>query len=220
VLRLRVRGDDQHRYWHVAVDDGTTDRVRAWRVRTSPPVSQGGGARARVSPWLRHVAGLESVGATQSSPAVAISATAVVTTAAADLAPPPPLPEASYVGAAIGRALTEDERATPHPLAVDPSASRTYVGPDAERIIVAWIRPEMLEGFRVMPRVLAAAALDIGDEAYRAPLGGGVVARSGSNVLLVAPSLPGLDDAARDHAVDAIARVAVGITPRSDRTAT
>jgi hypothetical protein len=76
-------------------------------------------------------------------------------------------------------------------------------------VIVAWISPEMLEGFRHMPRFLAATVPGIGDEAYRAPLGGGIVARRGPHVLLIAVSLPELDGDARDRSVEAVARAAV-----------
>ncbi|HUP71782.1 MAG TPA: hypothetical protein VM282_01925 [Acidimicrobiales bacterium] len=38
MLRIRERGDDNKRFWHIAVDDGTADRVRAWRVKSAPPL--------------------------------------------------------------------------------------------------------------------------------------------------------------------------------------
>jgi hypothetical protein len=206
VLRLRVRGDDQHRFWHVAVDDGSTDRVRAWRVKVSPPISQGGTARARVSPWLGHVADLQSTGATASVTTAMAQAHALATPAAAS--PPPPLPDGRGVSAALGRPMTVDADAPRHPLALD-GASATYVGSGNARVIVAWISPEMLEGFRHMPRFLAATVPGIGDEAYRAPLGGGIVARRGPHVLLIAVSLPDLDGDARDRSVEVVARAAV-----------
>jgi hypothetical protein len=55
VLRVRVRGDEQHRYWHLAVDDGSGPLVRSWRVATPPSCEQGSMVRANVTPWLRHV---------------------------------------------------------------------------------------------------------------------------------------------------------------------
>jgi hypothetical protein len=55
VLRVRMRGDERRRYWHVAVDDGSSARVRAWRVATRPPCEQGATVRANVTPWLRYV---------------------------------------------------------------------------------------------------------------------------------------------------------------------
>jgi hypothetical protein len=103
--------------------------------------------------------------------------------------------------------VVAEPNAARHPLALG-GASATYVAPDGGRLIVAWIRPEMLAGFRHMPRFLAAAVPGIGDEAYRAPAGGGVVARVDEHVLLVTPSLPGLNGDARDQAVDAVAHAA------------
>jgi hypothetical protein len=61
VLRVRERGGDEHRSWHVAVDDGTADRVRAWRLAKPAGVTQGSEVRASVSPWLRHVRDLGPV---------------------------------------------------------------------------------------------------------------------------------------------------------------
>jgi hypothetical protein len=210
VLRLRVRGDEQHRFWHVAVDDGSTDRVRAWRVATSPPVSQGGLARARVSPWLHHVTDLQSTGDTQA--AAAPTMTVVPSAAPAVTAPPPPLPDDAAVAAAVGRPMALTAGATVHPLAVD-GASATYAGPDGSRLVVAWVRPDLIDGFRHLPRPLSTAIDGIGDEAYRAPMGGGIVARCNGHVLLVTPSLPGLDDADRDRAVEAVARTACSPFP-------
>jgi hypothetical protein len=129
--------------------------------------------------------------------------------------PPPPLPDSPAIAAALGRPVTVEADAIAHPLAIDPATSATYAGPDGERIVVAWVRPETIDGFRLLPRFLAAA-VPVGDEAYRAPLGGGVVARSGPHVLLVAPSLPGYTDDVRDRAVDAIVRAALPTAAPTD----
>ena len=63
--------------------------------------------------------------------------------------------------------------------------------------------------------VVAAAPVrpsppDDGDEAYRAVVGGGVVARRDGHVLLVMGHLPGSSDSERDRAFEAIARASVG----------
>jgi hypothetical protein len=41
------------------VDDGTTDRVRAWRFRHAPGVPQGATVTAEVSPRTQHVRDLQ-----------------------------------------------------------------------------------------------------------------------------------------------------------------
>lgn len=55
VLRVRDRGDENRRYWHCAVDDGSADVVRAWRIKGSSTVGQGADIQAQVSRWLGHV---------------------------------------------------------------------------------------------------------------------------------------------------------------------
>jgi hypothetical protein len=61
VLRCRTRGSDDDRRWYVAVDDGSTDRIRAWRFTQAPGVRQGATVRADVSPRTGHVRDLEPV---------------------------------------------------------------------------------------------------------------------------------------------------------------
>lgn len=55
VLRFRVRGSDKQPRWYMAVDDGTTDRLRAWRFHSVQLPNQGEMVRASVSPRLQHV---------------------------------------------------------------------------------------------------------------------------------------------------------------------
>jgi hypothetical protein len=208
VLRVRMRGDDDHHYWHVAVDDGTSDRVRAWRVDHRPDVRQGDTVRARVSPWLAHVTDLETVerGGTPTD----AGAGAQVTPSAADgLAAPGPLPAAAAVAAALGRPVDGDPGAPSHPLAVA-GTSASYVTGDGGRLVVAWVPPSALDALRALPRAVAPAVAGIGDEAFRAPAGGGVLARFGSRVLLVSAALPGTDTTTRDDAVAAVARLVDG----------
>lgn len=60
VLRHRVRGGEDRERWYVAVDDGATDRIRAWRFRRSPGiVPQGVWVRASVSHRVGHARGIE-----------------------------------------------------------------------------------------------------------------------------------------------------------------
>jgi hypothetical protein len=61
VLRLRERGSEEKTYWYVAVDDGTSTTVRAWRVKTLPQVTQGATVQALVTPALSHVRELRVV---------------------------------------------------------------------------------------------------------------------------------------------------------------
>jgi hypothetical protein len=61
VLRYRVRGADDDRRWYVAVDEGTSARIRAWRFTRSITAPQGATVRAEVGPRTGHVRGLEVV---------------------------------------------------------------------------------------------------------------------------------------------------------------
>ncbi len=64
VVRCRVRGGEDNRRWYLAVDDGTTDRLRAWRFRKPTEVRQGATVRAQVGPRTRHVRDLEVLSVT------------------------------------------------------------------------------------------------------------------------------------------------------------
>jgi len=203
VLRIRERGDDDKHYWHVAVDDGTSDRVRAWRLGAKPAVAQGDTVRASVSPWLAHVRDLVEVERTVAVPGASD---------AADVAAPGragPLVDDATATEALGRAAHRLADAPAHPLAVD-GASATFGTDDGGRLIAAWIGPAAFAALQALPRTLAPAVPGIGDEAYRAPTGGGVIARVGDRVLMTAASLPDGSDAERDAAVDALARASVG----------
>ena len=61
VVRYRVRGNDKSQRWYVAVDDGTTDRIRAWRFRRSVTAPQGSTVRADVFRRLGHARDLTVV---------------------------------------------------------------------------------------------------------------------------------------------------------------
>jgi hypothetical protein len=206
VLRIRERGDDEHHFWHVAVDDGTADRVRAWRMKSAPPAHQGATVRARVSPWLRHVTDLAVIRSDDLTSVAAPTAPAAAVSAGAASAPP--RPDAGAVWAGVGWPVSAATDAVPHPLAVD-GASRTFVTPDGGRLIAAWIRPTELEAHRHMPASLATPVSGVGEESYRSPMGGGLVARAGGNVLMVVGTLPSLDDTQRDRVIVTVAQMTI-----------
>lgn len=55
VLRFRLRGTDKNPAWYMAVDDGTTDRIRAWRFHSVQQENQGTSVTAEVTKRLQHV---------------------------------------------------------------------------------------------------------------------------------------------------------------------
>jgi hypothetical protein len=61
VLRTRLQGDDDSQTRRIAVDDGTADRIRAWRLPPAIDAPQGATVRARVTRSLAHVRDLEPV---------------------------------------------------------------------------------------------------------------------------------------------------------------
>ncbi len=79
-VRVRDRSTDDHVRVYVAVDDGSSDTVRAWLLRSRVGVAQGAIVRARVTRWLRHATEIQVV-----RPAVA---PAPVPTAAASTGAP------------------------------------------------------------------------------------------------------------------------------------
>lgn len=233
-VRVRRRGDDEHVRWYVAVDDGSTGRIRAWR--TSPGgATQGSTVRAEVTRWLAHVRNLEVVSAAPVRPSLpddghedaehasplssllgAVDpATTQVTPARSSTSlplatgPPPALPDSETVSAAAGQAFDLDQAATPHPMA-EAGRSAVFVGADGATLQVAWVNPALLQAHRSMPRFLRRELPNVGDEAYRAVIGGGVVARRGGHVLLVMGRMPASSDGDRNRAFEAVARAAVG----------
>jgi hypothetical protein len=229
VLRVRRRGDKERVRWYVAVDDGSANRVRAWRTPPGGAV-QGCTARASVTRWLAHVRDLEVVSAAAvpasvvdeddpedaSAPLSALLGTVTVgsmpSVAAASVplptpsGAPPPLPDAATVSTAAGRPLERDAAARPHPLAVD-GASATFSAGDGTSLQVAWVDPSFLQAHRSMPRLLRRTVSGVGDEAYRSVIGGGVVARRGDWVLLVMGGVPGAGNRERNEVFEAVAGV-------------
>ncbi|MDQ4131813.1 MAG: hypothetical protein M3179_01090 [Actinomycetota bacterium] len=210
VLRVRRWGGDDRARWYVAVDDGAADRIRAWR--TSPGLAaQGCTARASVGRWLSHVREFEVVSVAPELPFVPDvdepedAAFPLGLPAAAGA--PPPLPDAATVSACTRRSLA-DPAAPPHPLAVD-GASVTFRDDEGASVQAAWVDPSFLQAHRALPRLLRRNLPGVGDEAYRAVIGGAVVARHAGSVLLVMGRIPGADDGERDRAFAEIARAGV-----------
>jgi hypothetical protein len=54
-IKRTEHGTKDKRVWFVAVDDGTTDRIRAWRTRRDPHVHQGNDVQVTATPVLGHV---------------------------------------------------------------------------------------------------------------------------------------------------------------------
>ena len=204
VLRIRERGDDKNRFWHIAVDDGTSDHIRAWRVKAAPAAHQGAIVQARVSRWLGHVKGLSMIQVNDATVAESI-ATAGIVPIEGSAAAAPPLPDTLAVSAAIGAPVTSAPAAIAHPLALD-GASSTYLTQDGGRIIAAWIRPNDFDALRPTLAPLATAISGVG-EAYRSPVGGGLVARVNGHVLMIVATLPALSAEQRDRTVVAVAQL-------------
>jgi hypothetical protein len=218
VLRVRRRGGKDKARWYVAVDDGTADRVRAWQAAPRG-AAQGATVRATVTRWLAHVRDLTVV----TPPAAAADGLAAAgedgdedrpaapirpEPLPAPAGPPPPLPTPDAVAAATGLPLDLDPAARPHPLAL-PGASATFSGPGRAMVQVAWVGPQFLQAQRALPRFLRREVPGLGDEAYRATIGGGIVARQSGWVVLVLGTLPGLSEPQRDHALEEVARAAI-----------
>jgi hypothetical protein len=201
VLRVRARGDDDNEYWHVAVDDGTRDRIRAWRIDRAPVAGQGDTVRASVSRWLAHVTELTVI---DHRPVVVAAGGPGAATAPTPSAPLPALPDAAAVATALGLPVTAAVDAVEHPLAMG-HASATYVTDGGGRVVAAWVPPMTIDALRALPRAAAPSVDGIGDEAYRAPAGGGILARFDDRVLLVSAALPASTITDRDAAVASVA---------------
>jgi hypothetical protein len=274
--RVKSKGDNGAKTYvvHIAVDDGTEDRIRAWRFRSLVPGHPGQTMRGRVSRRLRHVADLERVmagppvapagavaagaGTTGGAPLaaattaagrppapagptpgtalpgvslpggmpapVATIVSAVVATGipaggdggrgdrAAGRTPPPPLPDDATVSAAAGRPLVRDSGAAPHPAAL-PGGSAIYRVGDDGHVQVVWVPEATIDVYRRLPEGQRHMLPDLGDEAYRARFGGGVMARAGRAVVMVTPHLPDLPEDQRDDVAVRVASAALAGMP-------
>ncbi len=198
VLRLRDRSTDKRVIHYLAVDDGTTDRVRAWRFHGRVPGRAGDTVRAQVTRRLQHAADLEIVSAPAAVTAAEApaSATPTPTSATADggnvgTAVPPALPDDETISTAAGRPLARDTRAAPHPAALG-GASAIYRAGDDGHVQVVWVPEVAIDVYRRLPAALRHDVPGLGEEGYRARFGGGVMARRGDRVVMVTPHLPGL----------------------------
>ncbi len=250
---------------HLAVDDGSEDRIRAWRFRALVPGHPGQTVRGRVSGRLRHVRDLEvvspppepvpatvaagtvtAVDATTASAAAPppagrpvpgptlpggvpgpVAGIVSAVTAAGALAaagggdsagprvPPPPLPTDEAVSAAAGRRLTRDAGAAPHPAAL-PGGSAIYRAGAEGHVQVVWVPMAVIGVYRHLPAAARHELPGLGDEAYRARFGGGVMARRGDDVVMVTPHLPGVDAGERDEVARRVALAAIEHSDRDD----
>ena len=150
VLRVRERGDDDDRYWHVAVDDGTTDRVRAWRLGDRPAVAPGrhrARRRSRAgSPTCRTSPCVEPRGR-RDGPRRDPEARPPLATGPL---PRLPLPPRSRPRPSAGRSPSPPTRRRTR----SPSAAprRPTSTDDGGRIVAAWVPPASLDALRALPR--------------------------------------------------------------------
>jgi hypothetical protein len=203
LLRLRLRGSDDERFWHAAVDDGTSDRVRAWRVTSVPAATQGATVSASVSPWLRHVRDLRTVSAAGAE-AEATPHERAEDVVDEPVGPPPALPDDGLVSAVLGRAVRLDPTAPPYPLARQ-GASAVYRGDRGFAVQVVWLPIAPFDLQRRLPKLLYKAVEGLGDEAYRMRFGGALTARRDRDVLMVMIDGSDLDNTERDRLVTAVA---------------
>jgi hypothetical protein len=265
VLRRRERvtrdsdGGTKRYVVHLAVDDGSEDRIRAWRFRALVPGRPGQTVRGRVSGRLRHVRDLEvvspppepapagvtagTVSAVEATTAAApappppvppvpgltlpggrpgpVAGIVSAVTAAGVLAgagrgddaasprvPPPPLPADDAISAAAGRRLTRDAGAAPHPAAL-PGGSAIYRTDSDGHIQVVSVPVAAIGVYRHLPAAVRHELPGLGDEAYSARFGGGVMARRGEHVVMVTPHLPGVDADERDEVARRVALAAI-----------
>jgi hypothetical protein len=206
VLRHRERGGDKRRAWYVAVDDGTCDRIRAFRHTHLLPGHQGARVRLTATPLFRYVRQIEVLDApvrtaTRPHP----SSPMAVTATTAPSGPPPPLPDAGEVSAAAGRPLTLDAGARPHPLA-EAGAAATFRGDGGEQIQLAWADGRAFIG---LPGLLRKDVPSLGAGATRVRIGRGLLVPRDGRALMVLVHLPGASDDERDRVGEHVARAAL-----------
>ena len=211
VLRHRERGSDKRRAWYIAVDDGTSDRIRAFRHTHLLPGHQGARVRLTATPLFRYVRQIEVLDAPTAVPApprpqARPTPPPVATPASSARAGrPPPLPDAGEVSAAAARPLTLDAGARPHPLA-EAGATATFRGDGGEQIQLAWTDGQMLAS---MPSLLRKDVPSLGPGASRVRIGRGLLVPRDGRVLMVLVHLPGASDDERDRVGEHVARAAL-----------
>jgi hypothetical protein len=116
------------------------------------------------------------------------------------------------VSAAAGRRLVRDPGAAPHPAAL-PGGSAIYRVGDDGHVQVVWVPEATIDVYRRLPEAQRHELAGLGDEAYRARFGGGVMARAGHAVVMVTPHLPELPEHQRDEVAVRVAAAALAGTP-------
>jgi hypothetical protein len=211
VVRHRERGSDKRRAWYIAVDDGTSDRIRAFRHTHLLPGHQGARVRLTATPLFRYVRQIEVLDAPAPVPpppapqARAAPPPTVTPARTAPAGPPPPLPDAGAVSLAAGRPLTVDAGARPHPLA-EAGAAATFRGDAGEQIQLAWTDGRVLA---TMPGLLLKDVPSLGQAARRVRIGRGLLVPRDGRILLVLVHLPGASDDERDRVGEHVARAAL-----------
>lgn len=211
VVRHRERGSDKRRAWYIAVDDGTSDRIRAFRHTHLLPGHQGARVRLTATPLFRYVRQIEVLDAPAPVPpppapqARAAPPPTVTPARTAPAGPPPPLPDAGAVSVAAGRPLTVDAGARPHPLA-EAGAAATFRGDAGEQIQLAWTDGRVLA---TMPGLLLKDVPSLGQGARRVRIGRGLLVPRDGRILLVLVHLPGASDDERDRVGEHVARAAL-----------
>ncbi|HET9611160.1 MAG TPA: hypothetical protein VFP06_16235, partial [Acidimicrobiales bacterium] len=81
---------------------------------------------------------------------------------------------------------------------------------------VVWVPVAAIGVYRHLPAAARHELPGLGDEAYRARFGGGVMARRGDDVVMVTPHLPGVDAGERDEVARRVALAAIEHSDRDD----
>jgi hypothetical protein len=237
VLQLRRKRSSKSLTWFAVVDDGTSDRIRAWWLPQEPAFGVGAVVRAEVSRYVGHARGVEVV--EPSDPAapgpadLASSFERMVASQArarrggdpprepllhlgvTPAAPPTPqaqLPDAAMVGELIGRPVHVDGGGQP-PAGALPGRFVMYRA-DMDVVGVAWIDEQGFEKFRRGPRLLRPRVDGLGDEAYRVRVGRTLAVRRGRAAIMVAPFVRGKSKQERDQIAAALARHCFALTNR------
>ena len=105
-----------------------------------------------------------------------------------------------------------DAGAAPHPAAL-PGGSAIYRVGDDGHVQVVWVPEATIGVYRRLPELQRHEVPGLGDEAYRARFGGGVMARVDGAVVMVTPHLPTLPEHQRDEVAVRVASAALAGAP-------
>jgi hypothetical protein len=212
-LRVRTRGSSGRNgrpRHYVAVDDGSTNRIRAWRLRSPMYVAQGDTVDAVVTRRVGYVRSL-------SIRADVVVTGADSTTYASPSVRPGHLLDASVVAAAIGGPVTVDQDAV-----YAASSNTLLAGTGAEvaafsaadgNVVVTRVDSGGDEWYRNsvdrLPTIVRHDVRGVGDEATTI-LGHTLVARRADCLVTVTVAVRRLDRDARAAAMAALARAVLG----------